>query len=723
MKRHLLTAIVVLVTATSTATSAKVKLWHHYQPSHFTKSKLQQIVVSNEGALRLSRQLTPLALKTKLDATWIWDMVEDAQGNLYVATGKEGKVYRITPDGDVKVVHDSSDSQVFCLAHASDGNIYAGTGPSGSLVQIQPNGQHKVLCRGLANYVWSIAVSADAKKIYAGTGPHGTVYEVTATGKKKVLYKSRQDHILCVALDKKGQIYAGTDKRGLIYRISPQGKAFVLYQAKQTEIRALTVTDTGLYVGTSTPTEKQYQTTGSSIPDGLQDTVPGAKKGRVAVSSYKIDPESKPTHLAEKSESKSTDKKEESTKGSSTSSRSTPSSGENSLYHISPDGIVREVLREKALILSVLPKKNRLFVGTGMKGQLFEVEKTTRERSEIARLDHGQILSLLQRKDGSVVIATGDPGRLYVLKEDYATKGTIVSEVQDAKLISRWGSCRWQADSPEGTNVTFSVRTGNVEDPDETWSEWSKEQSDPNQAKILAPNARFLQYRLTLSTTDPKQTPTLRSLALRYRTTNQAPEVTKVTVPNLAAENLDNPKKLAIKWSANDGNEDKVTYTISARKEGWSHWVILAEDVEKTTWTWDTTTTPSGKYRIKVTVSDSPDNPKDEALTGSRISAPLIVNHEPPEVKVKVASTGNNQVKLEGRGQSKWSRLISASFTVNGRQWIKVFPKDKLFDSNVELLEFQTGPLKPGSYVVVLKLKDASGNVGSSDVVFTVKPE
>src|SRR5207253_9165198 len=127
----------------------------------------------------------------------------------------------------------------------------------------------------------------------------------------------------------------------------------------------------------------------------------------------------------------------------------------------------------------------------------------------------------------------GDPGKLYVLQDKYATSGTVLSEVLDAKLISRWGSLRWKADVPAGTLVTIAVRSGNTSEPDDTWSLWSAEQTDPEQAVVAAPPARFLQYRVTLATEDPAQTPALRSLALRYMTTNQAPEVSSIQVPDL----------------------------------------------------------------------------------------------------------------------------------------------------------------------------------------------
>src|SRR4029077_13965651 len=118
--------------------------------------------------------------------------------------------------------------------------------------------------------------------------------------------------------------------------------------------------------------------------------------------------------------------------------------------------------------------------------------------------------------------------------------------------------------------------------------------------QVLAPAARFAQYRVSLATDNAAKTPSLRGISLRYATTNQEPEVTKVEVPNLDAEDLESPKKVKLKWSAEDPNEDTLTYQLYVRKDGWKSWVLLEEDVDSTDYIWDTTTTPSGSYRLKV---------------------------------------------------------------------------------------------------------------------------
>src|SRR5262249_6817154 len=183
------------------------------------------------------------------------------------------------------------------------------------------------------------------------------------------------------------------------------------------------------------------------------------------------------------------------------------------------------------------------------------------------------------------------------------------------RIISKWGSLRWKADTPKGTKVTVAARSGNVAEPDDTWSEWSEEQTDPERATVAAPTARYLQYRVTLATDSSAVSPALRSLAVRYMTTNQAPEISAVEVPDLDAANLDNPKKIKIKWTATDPNEDDLTFAVYVRKEGWKNWVLLDENLDRKEFEWDTTTTPSGLYQARVVASDRKDNPAGDALT------------------------------------------------------------------------------------------------------------
>ena len=653
-------AAVVLLVGGRSLEAAKVKVWHQHQQSHFDKAKFKDTVVTSEGVLRLSRQVRPLA---GIDVTNVWDLAEDARGNLYAATGDEGKLYKITPDGKTSVIHTSKDGHIFSLVATPDGTIYAGTGPTGKLVRIGTDGKIVVVAENLDNYVWSLAYDPGSQSVFAGTGPKGKIYRISADGKATVFYATKQEHVLCLAVGDKGMLYAGTDKGGLIYRIDAGGKGFVLYHANQPEVRALLVTPSAIYAGTSAPVARR----GSGFAPGT-----------------KLDD-------------------------------SKPAPGENSLYRIALDGSVREIYRDKTMILRLVQSNGKMLVATGMQGQLFEVNEATKEKTEIARLDVGQIHALLHRKDGSIVLGTGDPGKLYILEDRFATTGTVISEVLDTKLQSKWGAMTWKANG--AGNVSVAIRSGNVADPDDTWSAWSAEQANPGDAKAQAPLGRYVQYRVTLIRDNPKETPEFRQFALRYQTINQAPEISGLEIPDLDTREIDNAKKLKLKWTATDPNEDELTFNIYCKKDEWKDWVLLEENYDKKDYEWDTTGIPSGLYQIKVVASDRKDNAAEDALSAERISAPAPVTHLPPSVTVKVVGFDGASAIVEATASDPYVRLTEASFAVDGKRWTNVFPSDGLFDGKRESFRFKTDPLRPGTHVLVLRVRNAAGITGAGDLV------
>jgi sugar lactone lactonase YvrE len=630
----------------------------------------------------------------------------------------------------VSVAYTSPDSQILCLALAPDGTVYAGTGPTGLIVAIAPTtGKARLVAEDLDGYVWSLALDAEGKTLYAGTGPKGRIYQVPRGGKASVFYTTRQEHILCLACGEGGVLYAGTDKGGLVYRIDARGKGFVVYQAAQAEVRSLLVTPEGVYAGTSDPHRRQLSVrsgggSGSSVASlgggGGAAVNKDSKDNKDGKDNKDRDAAVKPVSATGTSTTSSDDDKSESKK-SSAAAAEPPAGGENSVYRIAPDGTVRELFRDRTLMLSLLRQNGRVLVGTGMHGQLFEIDEASKERVEIARLDHGQIHCLCRRRDGSVVLGTGDPGKLYVLQDSFAPRATVTSDVLDAKIISKWGALTWKAETPAGTTVSVAVRSGNVAVPDDTWSDWSAEQTDAHKARIAAPTARFLQYRVTLKTENPRVTPSVHGLALRYQTTNQAPEVTKVEVPDLDAGNLESPRKVRLKWTVLDPNEDELTYRLLVRKEGWKEWVCLEEDLEKKEYDWDTTAMPSGVYRVKVVASDRRDNAEEDAQTAERVSAPFPVTQLPPAVSVKVTGIEGDRAVLEATAADSLVRLSEASFSVNGKRWVNVFPKDGLFDRKDASFRFKTEALRPGTYVLMMRVRNAAGVVGTADVVFTVR--
>jgi hypothetical protein len=116
----------------------------------------------------------------------------------------------------------------------------------------------------------------------------------------------------------------------------------------------------------------------------------------------------------------------------------------------------------------------------------------------------------------------------------YALSGTFTSAVFDATRLADWGFMNYSATLPAGCQIIVETRTGNTvtlggsgtqiivgDEPSGSlvsgfgadWSDWAQV---ANGAEIVSPAARYLQYRVTLITSDPTLTPVLRDIMFSW---------------------------------------------------------------------------------------------------------------------------------------------------------------------------------------------------------------
>ena len=126
--------------------------------------------------------------------------------------GDSGRVLKIDkPDGKPHELFKAEGVQyIWKLVRTDDGNLYAATGPQGQLFEINPDGSSRVLLDSGENNLLSM-ISDGKDMLYVGTDPHGLVYRVNRkTGESFVLYNAAEAEISALALDKKGNLYAAT---------------------------------------------------------------------------------------------------------------------------------------------------------------------------------------------------------------------------------------------------------------------------------------------------------------------------------------------------------------------------------------------------------------------------------------------------------------------------------------------------------------------------------
>jgi hypothetical protein len=747
--RRLLVVLAVAGLCAAGFSWAKLETWRQEGAAAFAKHHRERVVISDQGRVRLGQALLPTG---PLAAERVWDLVRARDGTVYAATGDSGKVFRqATKEGEAwTVALDAADTQALTLAATRDGKVFVGTGPTGQVIEVTDREHPASRPDPKVQYIWDLAADSEGNLV-AATGPGGQLWKRSRDGKWSLVFDSKATHLLCVAVAPDGTIYAGSDGEGLIYRVNREGKVSVLYDAPQSEVRTLLLAPDGsLYAGTaaeaggggsrppallSHESAEQAEPVGSAVRTS-KAAVPVAQTAFRGPASRGLDPvqtrlESYPTEasfrgnaaeglIAARPPQPPASAKPSPPKPPAAGSAAPKpvSPGDNAVYRIDSDGVAREVFRAKTLVFGLCWAEDRLLVGTGPDGQLYEIRDRGAESTPLAKLDHGQILSLLAEPGGGILLGTGDPGAVVRLSSGFVPRGELVSEVYDAKLQSRFGALTWRADLPEGTAIALQVRSGNVGEPDETWSAWSAEQTDAAAARAESPPGRFVQYKVKMSTKDPAHTPELASVSLSFRSSNLPPEISKLEVPDLsAADGSTKQARLTLKWEVSDPNDDELSYTVQIKKDGWPSWITLTETpITEKTFAWDTTAFPSGYYRARLSASDRPSNSPDDALSRDRESPSFIVDHDPPQVTVTPREKKALIVLSDGL-----TRLVKADNALDGGPWTPLFPDDGLFDTLREQITLSLPELKPGVHLLMVRATDAAGNVGSGDSLIAVR--
>jgi hypothetical protein len=170
-----------------------------------------------------------------------------------------------------------------------------------------------------------------------------------------------------------------------------------------------------------------------------------------------------------------------------------------------------------------------VLVATGNEGKIYRLAGDPMQPTLVARALVQQVTALLPDGTGRMLFATSNPGKVLRLSAARADRGTYTSDVRDAQAVATWGAIKWQGLVPAGTKVEIATRSGNTRSPDETWSDWSSAYTDGTGSPIVSPRARYLQWRAVL-TAARDQAPVLTSVTAAYLPRNTRPRVTAITI-------------------------------------------------------------------------------------------------------------------------------------------------------------------------------------------------
>ena len=510
-KRYLLAVFVMcaVVCAGVAVRAALPTFWQVSTESEFLEGDVENVSVDAYGRLTLGPAATPLY---ESSAPFLWTLASAPDGSVFVGSGNEGQVYRVDADGSGTVFFDADELEVHAIALAPGGGIYAATSPDGKIYKVDEAGTGTVFFDPPDQYVWSLAVDPEGN-VFAGTGDKGVIYKIGPDGDGAPFYETKATHVMSLAFDGEGRLLAGTESPGRVFQIDASGKPFVLLDSPYDEIRALRVNAEGdIYVaavrGRAAPAPQPAQ---APAPAPAQPTASVSTGVSITITADSSSVTAAPAPQA--------------------MPRANQGRDAGAVFRIMPNGAWDLVwqLGQDAPYDLAFDADGSVLVATGNEGKIYRLTGDPMQPALVARALVQQVTSLHADRDGQMLFVTSNPGKLFRLSAARADRGTYTSDVRDAQASAAWGTIKWSALVPDGATLEIATRSGNTETPDETWSDWSQAYTDPTGSPIGSPRARYLQWRAELAA-GPGPAPELTSVTAAYLPRNARPRVTAITI-------------------------------------------------------------------------------------------------------------------------------------------------------------------------------------------------
>jgi sugar lactone lactonase YvrE len=502
---------------------------------------------------------------------YIWAMEFLPNGDLAIATGVDGKLFRVTPKGEGKVVFDSPETHLRCLAVKKDGTILAGGSAKGRIYEIRPDGAAHALYDSALSEISSIYVDANgigwasaASNVLPATAPSKATQPKPAgqtgtastsasasSGEQKKEESAGNVEVSVSFDDNTGATpSASGGGSGEIYRINPDGFVEVVRKFEHEMAYGITGGPNGSILLATGPQGRIYELKDGEV--ALAGTVPG--KQVVSIS----------------------------TVGSETLITTTNS---GAVYRMDAGPSPKAEFRSAAKDVERFSRFGNYRiegenVGDGHlaiafhSGNTRTPDATWSPWSAASTVSSGQI--------------NAPPGKYIQWKLTMPKPAANISvDSVTAAFINR--------------NVAPSIDNVVVQDPAVVYITGSYPQS-PQIVEATNPD----EYGIFTSLDTPRD-------------------------KNESGKKVFRKGFRTVTWRAHDDNGDSLRYTLSFRLKGSGKWLRLRENVEETSMNFDTSQLPDGAYELRLSVTDGQDNP-DAPLTDAKEGIDFTVDNTPPVI-------------------------------------------------------------------------------------------
>jgi hypothetical protein len=544
-------------------------------------------------------------------------------GSLLAGTSPNGKIYRVDPNSGAQTVfYDPQQAYIWAIAKADDkaGNdVLVATGVEGKLFRVTADGKGSVLYDSTDTHIRSIGVRKDGS-ILAGASGKGRIYQVGRDGGAIALFESPLNEISSIYVDANGTGWA-SGVSNVLPASAPakpaQAKPAAQGQAQQQQ------------QGAAAEGQQQQQAAGTvEVAFSFDDSAATAAAQAGASEVYRIDPDGFVDTVRKFDR--------EMVYAVSGGNDATV------LLATGPNGRVYELRGGEVALIGAVPEKqivsisgsgSNTLITTTNSGAVYRMENgsatapefrsAAKDVDRFSRFGNYRVEGR-NLTSGNVAISfrsgnTRTPDATWSgwSSPQNALEGNVTSP--SARYV------QWRLTMPKPSvdasidSVTVAYMNRNIAPEIEAFGV-----QEP--AVVYITNA-YPAAPQVVEATNPDEYGIFSSL-----------ESARDRTPAEQGKRMFRKGFRTLSWRASDDNGDSLRYSLSFRMKGSGQWLRLRDKVEETQLNFDTSQLPDGLYELRLTASDETENP-DTPLTDEREGVEFLVDNTAPQINV--ASAGN----------------------------------------------------------------------------------
>ena len=587
----------------------------------------------------------------------------------------------------------------------SDGALYVGTGDEGKIFRVTGAGKGEPWYETGQSHVTGLAVDPQ-DRVLAGTEPNGILYRISAKDKAFVLYDAPLPEIRSIVPMTDGTVYAAAlggsvNKRAQSAKDAAQG-AQGSGTAVTSTVTSITVEAQATEVKPPDPSKQQTPSITPATPQVSTSFTPVTDATGVEKSAlYRINPDNTVETLwsskdenvydvlaLEKQILFSTDQ-------------------DGRIYGLTPDRRVTLVTQtNEGETVRLLPSDHSVLAATGNMGRIFRLGEGPGANGsyEAPVHDSGTASrwgSLTWRAD----LTSGAAIQFRTRSGNSAKPDRTWSEWSEP-LTASAGS---RITSPNARYIAWKVEMTGAGGTTPTVHNVTLAYLPQNTAPVLKSINVITQAAPTVQAKAATSTAAY-SVTVTDGDSSSAGTPTQ-TLTRASAQ------QITITWIGEDPDGDRLVYSLYFRGDDETQWKLLRANAHENSITFDADVFADGKYFFRVVASDREANPPASARETTLISSPVMVDNTPPVLTLGESRRNGASAHIEWEAADTASALRRCEYSLDANTWVPMESTDGVIDSQREKFALDLSGLTPGEHLLVIRAADSANNTGVAKVV------